>query len=188
MGRIYRNGIPYGDGGTSLIADYYSSDSTYAVGDIVIYQGKLYECNTAIATPEAFNSTKWDVTNVAEELEDKIDASSVDASPTQNSTNPVQSGGVFTALAAKADLATSAKTFKKADVYSSSATYAVGDTCVESGILYICKVPISAAEAFDSSKWDAVTNTAGLFYIQPITTAAHTALLVKDPYTYYMIF
>ena len=77
MGVIYRNGIPYGDGGTSLIADYYSSDSTYAVGDIVIYQGKLYKCNIAIVTPEAFNSTKWDVTRVAEELEDKIDISNL---------------------------------------------------------------------------------------------------------------
>ena len=113
----------------------------------------------------------------------------VDDELSTTSENPVQNKVVTAALSSKADVATTAKTFKIADLYdATSGIYAVGDTCVESGILYICKVPISAAESFDSSKWDAVTNTAGLFYIQPITTAAHTALLTKDPYTYYAIF
>ena len=149
------------------------------------------------------STAKFVKTTIAAELDAKANASDLtakqstytadatawDTTPTANSTKPVTSGGVYTALTAKADLATTAKTFKIADLYNAtSGTYAVGDTCVESGILYICKVPISAAEAFDSSKWDAVTNTAGLFYIQPITTAAHTALLTKDPYTYYAIF
>ena len=117
------------------------------------------------------------------------DSTAWDTAPTENSTNPVTSGGVYTALTAKADLATTAKTFKIADLYdASSGTYAVGDTCVESGILYLCKTAVTVAEVFDSSKWDAVTNTNGLFYIQPITTAAHTALLTKDSYTYYAIF
>jgi hypothetical protein len=113
----------------------------------------------------------------------------VDDQLSPTSTHAIQNNTVTNALSSKADLATTAKTFKIADLYdATSGTYAVGDTCVESGILYICKVPISAAEAFDSAKWDAVTNTAELFYIQPITTAAHTALLTKDPYTYYAIF
>ena len=83
---------------------------------------------------------------------------------------------------------TAAMVFKTADVYNASTgTYAVKDTCVESGILYVCKTAVTVAEAFDSSKWDTVTNPNGLFYIQPITTAAHTALLAKDPNTFYAI-
>ena len=38
-------------------APIYSSSSTYAVGDKVIYQGRLYRCMTAIDTAEDFDST-----------------------------------------------------------------------------------------------------------------------------------
>jgi len=40
-------------------ADTYSASSTYAVGDIVTHGGLLYECNTAISTAEAWNSSHW---------------------------------------------------------------------------------------------------------------------------------
>ena len=36
------------------LAPAYSSSSTYDVGDYVIYEGVLYECNTAITTAEAW--------------------------------------------------------------------------------------------------------------------------------------
>lgn len=50
------------------IADEYSSSSTYAVGDLVIYDGVLYKCTTAISTAEAWNSTHWTQTNVEDEF------------------------------------------------------------------------------------------------------------------------
>ena len=50
------------------VAPVYSSSSTYAVGDFVSYQGKLYKCSTAIATAEAWNSSHWTETQVVNEL------------------------------------------------------------------------------------------------------------------------
>ena len=37
----------------------YSASSTYAVGDKVNYDGKMYECITAVETAEAFDPEKW---------------------------------------------------------------------------------------------------------------------------------
>lgn len=37
----------------------YSASATYAVGDKVNYQSKMYECITAVETAEAFDSAKW---------------------------------------------------------------------------------------------------------------------------------
>lgn len=48
------------------LADAYDSTATYAVGDWCIRNGKLYECITAIATAEPFDSTKWRRVAVAE--------------------------------------------------------------------------------------------------------------------------
>ena len=41
------------------IADY-SASATYAVGDQVIYDHKLYKCKTTISTGETFTIAKWD--------------------------------------------------------------------------------------------------------------------------------
>ena len=76
---------------------------------------------------------------------------------------------------------------KEADIYDDTATYALYDMCVESGVLYRCAIPVTTAEAFDSSKWEAFSNTNGYFYILPITEDAHTALLTKDSNTLYII-
>lgn len=40
-------------------ASAYDATATYAVGDKVVYQNKLYVCNTAIETAEAWNSSHW---------------------------------------------------------------------------------------------------------------------------------
>lgn len=42
----------------SYIADTYSSSSTYAVGDIVIHDGGLYHCKTAITTAENWTAAQ----------------------------------------------------------------------------------------------------------------------------------
>lgn len=57
-----------GGGGASAnenIAAEYSSSATYAVDALAIYQGALYKCIVAVTTPEAFDSTKWQATTVA---------------------------------------------------------------------------------------------------------------------------
>ena len=37
----------------------YSSSSTYAVGDVVNYNDRMWECTTAVETPEEFDNSKW---------------------------------------------------------------------------------------------------------------------------------
>lgn len=50
----------------NLAPAYDANAGVYAVGDFVSYNGTLYQCNTAIATPEAFDATKWDAVKVTE--------------------------------------------------------------------------------------------------------------------------
>lgn len=42
-----------------VIASAFSTTSTYALGDYVMYNGKLYECTTAVTTAGAWNSGNW---------------------------------------------------------------------------------------------------------------------------------
>jgi peptidoglycan/xylan/chitin deacetylase (PgdA/CDA1 family) len=43
----------------NLLAPNYSTESTYAVGDHVIYNGGYYECISAISTAEAWTAAHW---------------------------------------------------------------------------------------------------------------------------------
>lgn len=43
----------------SSIANEFSTSSTYAVGDYVIYEGQLYKCTTAVTTAGSWNSSNW---------------------------------------------------------------------------------------------------------------------------------
>lgn len=54
------------------LADEYDATATYAVGDLCLHDNTLYRCNTAIATPEAWNSIHWTATSVDEELDGKV--------------------------------------------------------------------------------------------------------------------
>ena len=82
---------------------------------------------------------------------------------------------------------TSVAGFKTAAIYSSSVTYAVNDVVVYNGVLYTCATAVMTAEAFDSTKWGAVTNPDGALYVQPITTAAYEAITTKDSRTLYIL-
>lgn len=53
------------------IAPYYSASKTYAVGDKVRYTYYIYECITAIETPEAWNAEHWQQVDT---LQEQIDA------------------------------------------------------------------------------------------------------------------
>lgn len=46
----------------------YDATKTYAVGDMVIYNGGLYKCNTAISTAEAWTAAHWTATKLANEV------------------------------------------------------------------------------------------------------------------------
>lgn len=46
------------------IANTFSTSSTYAVGDHVMYNGRLYECKTAITTAGAWNTSSWQAVSI----------------------------------------------------------------------------------------------------------------------------
>lgn len=52
------------------LAAAYSASSTYAVGDMVLKDGQLYECNTAITTAEAWTAAHWTAVTVGSALSD----------------------------------------------------------------------------------------------------------------------
>lgn len=58
----------HGDNANQNLALSFSTAQTYAVGDYVIYQENLYKCITAITTPAAWDSTKWNRALVTDEL------------------------------------------------------------------------------------------------------------------------
>ena len=57
------------------ISNEYDETSTYAVGDLCIYDNALYSCNTDIVTPEAWNSAHWTQTSLITELDGKVSKS-----------------------------------------------------------------------------------------------------------------
>ena len=50
------------------MATEYNASSPYAVGDMVLHDGQLYECSTAIATAEAWTAAHWTAVVVGDEL------------------------------------------------------------------------------------------------------------------------
>lgn len=50
----------------SSIAPQYDATAEYAVDDLVLQNNILYECNTPITTPEAFDPSKWTRTTIAQ--------------------------------------------------------------------------------------------------------------------------
>lgn len=56
------------------IAANYSTSSAYNVGDLCIYQGNLYRCNTAIVSGEEWTAAHWTQVNIAGELDSQKQA------------------------------------------------------------------------------------------------------------------
>ena len=65
LGVVYETDIS-----TSIVADAYSNETTYESGDYAIFNRILYKCIVAIATPEDFNSEKWERVKLATEIEE----------------------------------------------------------------------------------------------------------------------
>lgn len=56
------------------IAPTYSSSSTYAVGDYVMYGSQLYKCIIEIATPETWDTLHWESVSIAQIISRFIDS------------------------------------------------------------------------------------------------------------------
>ncbi len=65
--------------------DYYDATVIYNIGDIVIYQNDLYECNTAISAAEAWTAAHWTKTSVSV-LVEKYKLHIIDLGSAQNGT------------------------------------------------------------------------------------------------------
>lgn len=64
-----------------IVASEYNTTTTYAVGDVVRYQGKLYVCNTA--TSGAWVAANWTETTVNSLIDNSIgDVSELPDAPT----------------------------------------------------------------------------------------------------------
>ena len=91
------NEVAQGGGGGSSnanIAPDYDATSTYAVGDWCIYNGTLYQCNTAIPIAEAFDPTHWTAKKVVDafaDIEDELDGK-VDTTDFYATNLPIESG------------------------------------------------------------------------------------------------
>lgn len=51
-----------------IVADEYSTSSTYAVGSYCLHDGKLYVCVSAVTTAGAWNSNKWEEVSITDVL------------------------------------------------------------------------------------------------------------------------
>lgn len=63
------------------MAPGYSNASTYAVGDIVTYQDRLYQCDIAVTVAEDWDGTKWSLYRVSD-LKDAVESLSDDMGST----------------------------------------------------------------------------------------------------------
>lgn len=56
--------------GAENLAEEYDATKTYKVGDLCTYKGIMYECTTAVTTPEAFAEGKWAAVNMGGKLDE----------------------------------------------------------------------------------------------------------------------
>ena len=149
----------YADDLEDLNNGTYSSAKTYGVGEFVIRVEesveKLYCCNTAIKTPENFNSAHWT------EIE-----------------NPSEETIVYHKLSYLSSQLSEHKHFY-AEEYSSSKVggYPAG-SLVSTGenVLYKCSTSISSMERFDYTKWEPQTNI-GNYELSPGTSYDTNAIV-----------
>ena len=92
---------PVVTGMQSSIAPTYSSSSTYAVGDYVMYNAQLYKCVTAITTAEAWTAEHWTQVPLATDVSNLKSTLDIRLGETQyeSSTNPsaiYENGYVYT--------------------------------------------------------------------------------------------
>lgn len=141
-----------------ISATDYNQNTSYVVGDIVIYENLLYKCTEA--TSGNWDSTKWSRTTLAAEVElaGQSGGSQVEGNPSGTATDQLEKISIDSDIYFIND---ASKVI--ANKYDSTSTYAVGDYCIYNTLLYKCITAVSTAETFDSNKWITclVTNEMG---------------------------
>lgn len=154
-------------------ADAYDDTATYNTGDYCIYGGELYKCNDDNVTG-AWNSAKWDLTKVVDELgggggnADFVECTQAeyDAWEQAGTLDPdvmyfITDGQAGGSLVLPESIAAE---------YDDTASYTAGDFVMYQGILYKCN-HISATGSFDPTKWDAISATD---YINSVKSSLNT--------------
>lgn len=117
----------------SILADEFSEQATYEVGDIVQYQGELYMCEVAVETPGGWDSSDW------------------------TSAEPVLSS-LMQVIRGKADssaLAAKAESTALAPAWISGHAYFKGDRVSYEGLLYECLSTVAGSTdpSADTTHW-----------------------------------
>jgi lysophospholipase L1-like esterase len=55
---------------SDMLAESYSANKTYSIGDYVIYNNELYTCIYEITAPEGWNSAHWRIANLGDGISD----------------------------------------------------------------------------------------------------------------------
>lgn len=100
---FYDSSKDYADSGVQVVLDQETFGYT-GLYDVLVPDGAAYVRFTMIADTQTYGDFEaYAIPRRMWELEHKQDALTFDSAPTSGSTNPVTSGGVYTALQAKAD-------------------------------------------------------------------------------------
>ena len=126
------------------VENTYSSESTYSVNDLVVYDGVLRQCNTAIGSAEDYTAAKWTEVGIYSKTASYTIGQAV-----------FYNNAIYTCTANVDSESFSANKWSKYNTYSNSSTYAVGDVVFYNGLVYQCVTAIGSAESFNASKWKA---------------------------------
>lgn len=152
------------------LAPDFSTAATYAVGQLCVYNKKLYRCTTAITTAEAWTAAHWTeatVEDVLTAIRSALDAKAPLASPafTGTPTAPTPTEGddstkVATTAFVQGEGANKLDATSAAPAFSTSSTYAVDDHVTYNGKLYRCTTAVTTAGAWTGdTNWTADTMT-----------------------------
>jgi hypothetical protein len=148
----------------NMVANAYDATQTYEIGDYVIYDKYLYQCSTAISSPEAWNSAHWTEVTIGDELEE---ANAGIANTYTKSEVDTTLGNYYT----KTQIDTTMGNYynktqinnkvdqinaNTAAAYSTSSQYNIGDYCLYNGALYRCTTAIPSGEAWTAGHWTSV--------------------------------
>lgn len=115
-----------------IVADEYSSSATYAVGDYVLYDGKLYICKTAIATAEEWTAAHWTEVDISGEVKDL--KSSVDILETK-----VNEIAKYPNLVQQSDFTTDKYVAPNGSIYTAT------------GLSYSIKIPVTVGQVIKAN-------------------------------------
>lgn len=148
------------DGLQESVAPAFSEESTYAVGDKVLYDNKLWLCDIAVTEAGEWNADHWQLVNIAElidDLGDDLETANTNISNLDTAING--EGGILERVSANEtnigslDTAVDNLSDSIAAEYSDQLTYNVGDVVMYNNRLRVCAQAVTDPEEFDNTKW-----------------------------------